>query len=205
MPLHNQHQLLAEELQSHPFKQFDEWYREALQVGTFDPSPMVLSTIDKNGAPDSRIVLLKEYNPNGFIFYTHYTSPKGQQAENKGLVALNFYWQTLGHQIRIQGTIKRVPRDKSLSYFASRPRESQINTLASQQSSVLHDKSELLKKIADISKKFADQPIPCPETWGGYCVEPYQYEFFQAGEYRLNDRIRYRKQQDQWIKEQLSP
>lgn len=201
----NYHQIIAEELLSDPFKQFTQWYQQAQQNGSFDPTPMVLATVDDQGLPDTRIVLLKEFNPDGFIFYTHYISPKGKQAERTGIVAINFYWQTMGRQIRMRGHIKRVSREKSAKYFASRPRESQINTLASVQSSTLQNKAELLKKIAELSERYAGKAIPCPETWGGYCVTPYEYEFFQAENYRLNDRVRFRKKNDGWIREQLSP
>lgn len=203
---HHDLQFVADELANDPYIQFDRWYQEEKKTG-YDPSPMVVATVDEEGLPDTRVVLLKEYSQKGYVFYTHYNSPKGKQAENVGVVALNFYWPKSNRQIRIKGNIKRISREDSEKYFASRPRESQINTQASTQSAVLKDKNELLGKISTIVRDFAGKEIPCPKLWGGYCVTPYEYEFFQSENYRLNDRVRYRKYEKDgtWIKEELSP
>ncbi|HEX4045599.1 MAG TPA: pyridoxamine 5'-phosphate oxidase [Gammaproteobacteria bacterium] len=197
--------LAEDRLAPDPLNQFNQWLAEATQSSTLDPTAMVLATVDEQGLPEARVVLLKQVTEEGFVFFTHYTSPKARQAESSGVVALNFYWPALARQVRIKGQIKRLTREASVAYFATRPRESQISTAASQQSAVISDRSEWEQRMQAIATQYADQPIPCPDYWGGYCVVPYEFEFFQGRDARINDRLRYRLIKQQWQIDRLSP
>lgn len=192
-------------LSPNPFVQFETWLNEALKENLIDPNAMVLATTDDQGMPDTRVVLLKEFSPDGFIFYTDYCSHKALQAEKTGKVALNFYWPPLARQIRIRGNIERISQQQSEVYFASRSRESQIAALTSKQSSIINSRDELENHYREISIQYQDKPIPCPENWGGYRVIPFEFEFFQGRNNRLNDRIFYRKVNDHWQIQRLSP
>jgi pyridoxamine 5'-phosphate oxidase len=198
-------ELLERDVPPDPFTLFDLWLNQAIDNDIFDASAMVLATVDEKGLPDARVVLLKEYDERGFVFFTHYDSPKAMQAEKSGVVALNFYWRDLTKQIRIKGKIQRVAREESESYFASRPRGSQISTHASKQSSILQNRAELEKKMEQLTANLAGKDVPCPTYWGGYRVVPYEFEFFQGRDNRLNDRIRYCLTGNQWQIERLSP
>ncbi|EKD54210.1 MAG: hypothetical protein ACD_60C00114G0003 [uncultured bacterium] len=198
------HELQEKTMSSDPFQQFETWLKEALEIKSLDPTAMVLSTVDHDGMPDSRVVLLKEFNHDGFIFYTHYKSPKALQAENK-IVALNFHWLELARQIRMRGSIIRISREKSETYFLSRPRESQIAACASKQSAVIASRAELESRMQKIAKQYEGKQVPCPTDWGGYRVIPFEFEFFQGRDNRMNDRIRYLKQNDHWKMDRLSP
>jgi pyridoxamine 5'-phosphate oxidase len=185
--------------------QFEKWLDEALNVGMLDASAMVLATADEKGWPETRVVLLKSFDQTGFVFFTHYDSPKAKQAEKVGVVALNFYWRELSKQIRIRGQIERVSREESESYFSSRPRGSQISTLASHQSEVITNRDVLEKSIQQLTEQHQGKDIPCPTYWGGYRVIPFEFEFFQGRDNRLNDRIRYRLIGGKWKIDRLSP
>jgi pyridoxamine 5'-phosphate oxidase len=188
-----------------PFKQFELWFTQVLDADLLDATAMVIATVDEKGFPDSRVVLLKEFNQQGFVFYTHYNSPKATHAEKTGVVALNFHWREFARQIRIRGKIQRISRENSQAYFETRPRDSQIATLASHQSCVLDNREVLENEIKKIISQYEGKPIPCPVEWGGYCVMPFEFEFFQGRNHRLNDRIRYRRVNENWIMERLSP
>lgn len=188
-----------------PFKQFESWLNVALNSNVLDATAMVLSTIDEQGHPDARVVLLKEFNSKGFVFFTHYNSPKGIQAEKNGFVALTFFWAQYSRQIRIKGNISRITREESVAYFQSRPIASQIGSLTSHQSQVIASLDELEKHYQELAKQYEGKTIPCPETWGGYLVTPFEFEFFQGRDYRMNDRLRYSKHNDQWKIVRLSP
>jgi pyridoxamine 5'-phosphate oxidase len=198
-------ELTDEEITVNPFTLFNTWLNQAIESGMLDASAMVLATVDENSKPDSRVVLLKDIDEQGFIFFTHYDSPKAAQAENSGTVALNFYWRELSKQIRIRGHIERISREASETYFASRPRGSQISTLASNQSTVIKNRDDLVKTVAQLTEEYQEQNIPCPSYWGGYRVVPFEFEFFLGRDNRLNDRVRYRLEDKQWLIERLSP
>lgn len=188
-----------------PLKQFQQWFKTALKSKVPNANAMVLATVSEDGTPDARVVLLKEFDGQGFVFYTNYNSPKAKQAEALGKVVLNFYWPQLDKQIRIKGTIDKISRHLSCDYFSSRPRASQINAWASSQSSVIKSREELLQAVKKVTLAFKGQKIPCPKHWGGYRVKPYEFEFFESKKFRLNERIRYCKVGRRWVIEILSP
>lgn len=188
-----------------PFQQFQSWLNEILAADIIDPTAMVLATVDQDGLPDTRIVLLKEFNHEGFVFYTHYDSPKAMQIAHHDKVALNFYWREFSRQIRIRGDVTFTSREESEEYFSSRPRESQIGAIASKQSSVISDRETLELKVKNLTEQYENKEIICPKTWGGYRVVPFEFEFFQGCDNRLNDRIRYTKIQNEWKIDRLSP
>ncbi len=197
--------LLETEMPAEPFTMFESWLKEALEENILDCTAMVLATADENGNPDARVVLLKDFDEHGFVFFTQYTSPKAIQAESRGKVSLNFYWRELSRQVRIKGRIERVSREESEAYFATRPRMSRISSLSTHQSAVIGSREELEKHVKELTDKYEDKEIPCPEYWGGYRVMPYEMEFFQGRDSRLSDRIRYRCVDNKWVIERLSP
>lgn len=188
-----------------PFIQFERWLKDAAAIIDMDPNAMVLATVDDQGAPDTRVVLLKEFNTDGFVFFTNYNSPKSIQAEKSGHAALNFYWAPLARQVRIKGTIVKTSAVESDAYFASRPRDSQLSAHASEQSAVISSRAELENKLNEIAKKYEHHPVPRPAHWGGFRVIPSEFEFFQGRDNRLNDRIRYQKINNEWKIDLLSP
>jgi pyridoxamine 5'-phosphate oxidase len=190
---------------SDPFQQFSLWFEQALNAELLEPNAMTLATIDSNGSPNARIVLLKGFSENGLIFHTNYDSAKGQNIAANPQVALVFWWGELERQVRIEGTAEKVSAEDSDSYFSSRPLNSQIGSWASTQSQVVSSREELESRFAHYQEKFNNQPIPRPENWGGYRVVPYVFEFWQGRPSRLHDRLRYRLSNQQWIRERLCP
>lgn len=188
-----------------PFQQFLEWFNEVLDSGIYDPSAMILATVDQNGLPDTRVVLLKELEVNCFIFFTNYCSKKATDINRQSFVAINFYWPSLVRQVRMRGTVEKVSIEKSANYFATRPREAQLGVYASNQSAVINSREELDKKFHQLEEKFVDQDIPCPSYWGGYAFTPVEYEFFQGRKWRSHDRIFYRWEDSRWVKMRLAP
>ncbi len=198
-------ELREEMLLSNPFAQFEVWLKEALETELLDPTAMVLATVDEENRPDTRVVLLKQFDQHGLVFFTHYQSPKAIQAEKIGMVALNFYWSKLARQIRIRGSIEKISQEESQAYFSSRSRESQLCAVASQQSATLISREDLEKRMQEIDQHYQDKPIPCPDYWGGYRVLPIEFEFFQGRDNRVHDRIHYAQKQDRWEIKRLSP
>ncbi|MBY0544639.1 MAG: pyridoxamine 5'-phosphate oxidase [Gammaproteobacteria bacterium] len=197
--------LLLSDMPDDPIVQFVQWYQEAVRSGNPEPNAMVLSTVDALNQPDSRVVLLKEIDDDGFVFFTHYASTKGQQLEQNAHVALNFYWHEVCHQVRIRGIAQRISYERSAAYFATRSRESQCAVYAAVQSTQLNE-SALDEDMADAIKHFENQAIPCPTFWGGYCVKPVSVEFFQGRRGRLHDRMCYTKNaKGDWLIQRLSP
>jgi len=197
--------LLEGDCPTDPSILFERWLNEALKENILDCTAMVLSTIDKKGHPDARVVLLKKFDSNGFVFFTQYTSPKAVQAESTGVVSLNFYWHQLARQVRVRGTIHRVSREESVAYFATRPRLSRIAALATRESTVIASRDALESRVQEIADECKDKDIPCPDNWGGFRVVPTSIEFFQGRDNRLSDRIRYRKVKLTWKMERLAP
>lgn len=192
-------------VQSDPLGQFVSWYDEAIGAKVNEPTAMVLATSDKHNRPSARIVLLKGVNESGFIFYTNYVSRKGIALADNPYADLLFFWPELERQIRISGHVVKVSEQDSDMYFATRPRESQIGAWASQQSTVVQDREELEARYNSISDEFTNKDVPRPVSWGGYILHPLELEFWQGRINRLHDRIRYRKGEDSWIIERLSP
>ena len=190
---------------AHPMSQFEHWWEEAIASNIDEVNAFVLSTIDANRAPASRVVLLKGYTPEGFIFFTNYESNKGIEMEAHPVVAINFFWKELERQVRITGSVQKIASSESEAYFHSRPVSSQIGAWSSPQSQVIPDRTFLEKLFASNTEKYASGIVPLPPHWGGYIVHPTQMEFWQGRSSRLHDRIRYTLSNNEWIKDRLAP
>lgn len=190
-----------------PLKQFNKWFSEALNAQILEPNAMTLATVTAEGRPAARIVLLKELDTEGFVFYTNYNSHKGQELAHNPFAALCFNWLDLQRQVRIEGTVKKVPPSVSEAYFVSRPKGSQVGAWASPQSNVIENRAVLEEKFKELDEKYADSDtVPYPEHWGGYIVVPTVIEFWQGRSSRLHDRIRYtRSENNDWKIERLAP
>jgi pyridoxamine 5'-phosphate oxidase len=198
--------LLEADLLPDPINQFEQWFADAQLAGIVEPNAMTLATATSDGVPSGRIVLLKGFDPNGFTFYTNYTSRKGRELEANPRAALTFHWQPLERQVRIEGTVSRVTREESEAYFRSRPVGSQIGAWVSRQGEVVSSREELDQRAAELSEQFKDKPVPLPEFWGGYRVAPASIEFWQGRPSRLHDRIEYvRDATGNWTKRRLAP
>lgn len=195
---------------SNPISQFGKWFSEAQTAQLREPNAMTLATADLDGKPSARIVLLKEVSEDGFVFYTNYSSRKGQELELNPDAALVFFWAELERQVRIEGKVERVPREKSVVYAHSRPRGSQLGALVSHQSGIVRGGREYLEaKLKDLEIRYADtgtDKLPVLSDWGGYVLRPERLEFWQGRPNRLHDRILYRyTPENAWILERLSP
>lgn len=190
---------------AHPISQFEHWWEEAIASNIDEVNAFVLSTIDANRAPASRVVLLKGFTPEGFIFFTNYESNKGIEMAAHPVVAINFFWKELERQVRITGSVQKIASSESEAYFHSRPVSSQIGAWSSPQSQVIPDRAFLENLVASNTEKYASGIVPLPPHWGGYIVHPTQMEFWQGRSSRLHDRIRYTLSNKEWIKERLAP
>jgi pyridoxamine 5'-phosphate oxidase len=192
-------------INKNPLIQFTKWYESILNSNSNEPTAMMLSTADVNGNPSARIVLLKEFDDSGFVFYTNYESRKGKNLKENPKAALTVFWDEQRRQIRIEGTVEKISRETSKKYFSSRPRESQIGAWVSAQSSVIQNRKFLENKFDELDKRFGNEEIPLPDFWGGYKVIPNYFEFWQGRENRLHDRICYKKENDEWKIFRLAP
>jgi pyridoxamine 5'-phosphate oxidase len=188
-----------------PFELFLTWLDQAIQSEHADPSAMILATVDEQGYPNTRMVLLKELEDQRFIFYTNYDSKKGRELAHQNVAALNFYWPDLHYQVRIRGRVEKLSRQKNESYFATRERGSQLSAAAWTQSSIIAGDEELEKRVQLQEEKYAKQPVPCPENWGGYALSPFEYEFFQRRQWRRHQRLFYSLSGETWRKKSLAP
>ena len=186
--------ITKDSLDSNPFKQFEIWFQQACDAGLVEPNAMSLTTVSKDNQPSIRTVLLKGYDEEGFIFYTNYESTKACEIEFNPKVALLFPWLALERQVIIHGTAKKVSSARSLKYFLTRPRGSQLGAWVSQQSDILSTRSILEAKLEELKQKFSDGEIPLPKFWGGFRVAPTKIEFWQGRQNRLHDRLCYEKQ-----------
>ena len=167
---------------------------------------MTLATVDADGTPSARMVLLKGFDERGFVFYTNYGSPKASDLERNPGAALVFYWAELERQVRVSGTVARVSHEESEAYFRTRALGSRLGAWASAQSTVISGRAPLEQRLGEVTARFADGDVPLPPFWGGYIVTPQSIEFWQGRPNRLHDRLRYLRQPDgTWIVERLSP
>ena len=183
--------LTAADLQTSPVAQFEQWLEQAVNAGLADPTAMALSTIDEEGRPWQRIVLLKGLSESGFVFYTNFGSDKARAMAANPKVSLLFPWNELDRQVIVGGTATRMSLAESAAYFLTRPRESQIAAWASRQSRPIAKRALLEEEVRKLRDKFAAGEVPVPDFWGGYRVQPERIEFWQGGEHRLHDRFRY--------------
>jgi pyridoxamine 5'-phosphate oxidase len=200
--------LTREDLAPEPLAQFDRWFDVArARSGAAMPEAACLSSVDDDGYPDARVVLLKARDATGFVFYTNLRSAKGRALAARPRAALTFFWETLGRQIRIQGDVERVSDAEADAYFATRPRGSQIGSWASEQSAVLESREALLARAAEIEARHAAAPVPRPPHWGGLRIVPRRVEFWQGMPDRLHDRFVYRRasRAAPWTIERLAP
>jgi pyridoxamine 5'-phosphate oxidase len=189
-----------------PFRQFEKWFEDAVKAEISDPHAMVVATVSKTGKPSARVVLLRGFEQNGFVFYTNYRSHKGIDLLGTPDVAAVFYWNQLDRQVRIEGTVEKVSGRESDDYFHSRPRESQIAAWASDQSKVIPGRADLDRRYEEFEKEFAGKTVPRPENWGGLRIIPATYEFWQGRPNRLHDRIFYETgKTGKWEIKRLAP
>ena len=187
-----------------PIEQFALWYERALaEVPLADA--MALATVDDDGLPDARMVLLKGFDSAGLRFFTNYESAKGGQLQSSPSAAAVIYWRELDRQVRARGAVERLSEAESDRYFASRPRDSQVGAWASPQSAVLDSRDALNAQLGEIAARFGDGPVPRPPNWGGFLLRPETIEFWQGQVGRLHDRFRYRRSGDGWLIERLAP
>lgn len=187
-----------------PVTQFEEWLRRAIKAKVHEPNAMTLATVGADGRPSTRVVLMKEVDAKGVVFYTNYRSRKGRELAENPFAAAQFFWPTLEQVVRIEGRVERVSAAESDAYFAVRPLDSRLGAWASPQSEVISSRAVLVANAAKASARHGLRP-PRPSWWGGYRLVPDRWEFWQGRTSRLHDRLRYRLDDGQWIRERLAP
>lgn len=198
--------LSEKEVAADAIAQFDQWWDDAINSELEEVNAMTLATASADGIPDARIVLLKGYDKNGFVFFTNYQSNKGKEMEQNPNACLVFFWAALERQVRITGTVEKISAAESDAYFISRPIGSRMGAWASPQSNVITKREAIEDNLKEIEQRFSNGNIPRPPHWGGYIVKPVQIEFWQGRPSRLHDRIRYTLQTEgKWLIERLAP
>jgi len=197
--------LSRESLRDDPFDQFTLWMNQAIEAGVQDPTAMSVATVSAEGKPWQRMVLLKGFDAQGFVFYTNLGSRKAQEIEANAQVSLHFPWLQLDRQVIVGGCAELLSTVEVMKYFLSRPKDSQLAAWASKQSSRINSRQALETQFAQIKQKFAKGEIPLPDFWGGYRVVPAEIEFWQGGESRLHDRFCFKRNDDEWDIARLSP
>jgi pyridoxamine 5'-phosphate oxidase len=200
--------LREEDADPDPFRQFDVWFAEAKSARMSQPEAAAVATATADGAPSVRMVLVKQTDPGGFVFFTNYESRKGGELAGNPRAALLFHWEPLGRQVRIEGRVERTTREESEAYAHSRARGSQLSALASPQSRPIESRDVLERRVAELAERHADGEVPLPDAWGGFRLTPETFEFWQHRDNRLHDRLRYRRDADRpsgWRIERLAP
>ncbi|HRX71994.1 MAG: pyridoxamine 5'-phosphate oxidase [Candidatus Competibacteraceae bacterium] len=198
--------LTKAEVDPDPIRQFQRWLDEAIKAELPEPNALTLATADRTGRPFARVVLLKDCDVDGFVFYTNYRSDKGQQLAENPHAALVFLWLELERQVRIEGIVSKVSPSESESYFRTRPHESRLGALASRQSQVVANRQILEERYQQLAAQYSDDNIPMPNQWGGYRVKPEMLEFWQGRHGRMHDRLRYcLRKEGGWLLERLEP
>ena len=188
-----------------PIKQFQLWFNDAIAAKLPMPEAMTLATATPDGRPSARIVLLKQVDQDGFVFYTNYRSAKASELDANPYAALVFYWTQIDRQVRVEGSVTKVSAEESREYFRTRPRESQIGAWASEQSEVIASRDVLEQRAAELETLYCAREVDCPEYWGGYRLRPDRIEFWKSGTGRLHDRILYERSDDGWSISRLAP
>ena len=188
-----------------PYAVFEEWFARAKEVEPNDPHAMALASVDADGMPDVRMVLLNAHDNRGFCFFTNFESEKGRQLLAQPKAAMVMHWKSLRRQVRMRGPVEVVSPAEADAYFASRPVGSQIASSASQQSRPLDSKQSLLTRVADLTAQVGDGPVVRPQHWSGFRIMPTSIEFWQDGEFRLHDRVRFTRDGDGWVSARLYP
>ncbi|MCT2562792.1 pyridoxamine 5'-phosphate oxidase [Chryseobacterium herbae] len=199
-------QLIESEIKQNPIEQFRDWFLDASNSPTVsEANAMAVSTLEEDGCPRTRMVLLKEYTFEGFIFYTNYDSRKGKAIENNHKACLHFFWPNLERQIIIKADLEKIAENLSDGYFHSRPKGSQLGAAVSPQSHVIPNKEYLEEKLKELEKQYENSEVPRPANWGGYIAKPYEIEFWQGRPNRLHDRIIYQLEDLDWKISRLAP
>ena len=202
---YRQASLNREDLCKTPQEQFLFWLGQAQAAQLPEPNAMIMATVNAEGRPSARTVLMKGFSEAGVVFYTNYESRKGKELAQNPHIALLFYWAELERQVRIEGVVEKISEAASTDYFHSRPRDSQLGALASPQSEVIKNRQVLEQRMAELTERYQDQEIPKPHRWGGYLVKPERFEFWQGRSSRLHDRFCYVKKEANWNIERLAP
>ncbi len=193
------------DIDADPVTQWHRWYDQAVEAGLVEPEAMTVATVDAEGRPDARIVLVRGVDESGLVFFTNYTSAKGTQLETTPVASAVFGWLGLHRQVRVRGHVERLDDESSSEYFASRPRGSRIGAWASPQSSVIADRDELDRRVAEVEARFPGDDVPRPDFWGGWLIRPFEWEFWQGRPSRLHDRLRFSGRPGDWTIERLAP
>ncbi|NLY58959.1 MAG: pyridoxamine 5'-phosphate oxidase [Gammaproteobacteria bacterium] len=188
-----------------PYSLFGLWFGQAVEVESTEPNAMMLATVDGNGQPHLRTLLLKGFDEQGFVFFTNYQSAKSEQLLAHPVAAMTFWWPDLERQVRIEGRVEQVGDEESDQYFHSRPLGSRLGAWTSPQSQVISGREELAQRLAEVEARYADEDPPRPPHWGGFRLLPQMIEFWQGRPSRLHDRLRYRLENGQWLRERLAP